>query len=98
MNRNNIREIENISAILSSENDSDKIKNFIVEMLTDAELETLSKRWRIMEMLLEGRTQRDISKELKVSLCKVTRGAKIIKNKTSITYKFLTKEKKDEQK
>ena len=38
---------------------------------TESEIETLSKRWRILEMLKDGFTQRDIAKELKVSLCKV---------------------------
>jgi len=43
-------------------------------------------------MLNDGYTQRDIAKELQVSLCKVTRGAKIIKNKNSILTKYLIKE------
>ena len=36
--------------------------------------------------------QRDIAKELQVSLCKVTRGAKIMKDKNSILAKHLIKE------
>ena len=35
-------------------------------------------------MLKEGKTQREIAKELKVSLCKVTRGSKILKQTNSI--------------
>ena len=92
MNRNKISQISVISKILADENKAETIENFIIEMLTKSELETLSKRWRILEMLKEGRTQRDIAKELKVSLCKVTRGSQILKNKTSITAKYLTKE------
>ena len=64
---------------------SDKeIYNFLLEILTESEVETLSKRWRILKMLKEGKTQREISKELNVSLCKVTRGAKILKDKQSV--------------
>ena len=64
---------------------SDKeIYNFLLEILTESEVATLSKRWRILKMLKAGRTQRDISKELQVSLCKVTRGAKILKQKNSV--------------
>ena len=61
-----------------------EIYNFLLEILTESEVATLSKRWRILKMLKEGRTQRDISKELQVSLCKVTRGAKILKQKNSV--------------
>ena len=61
-----------------------EIYNFLLEILTKSEVATLSKRWRILKMLKDGRTQRDISKELQVSLCKVTRGAKILKQKNSV--------------
>jgi len=43
-------------------------------------------------MLKEGRTQRAIAHELKVSLCKVTRGSKILKDKNSVITKYLVKE------
>jgi Trp operon repressor len=44
-------------------------------------------------MLAQGFTQRDIAKELQVSLCKVTRGAKILRNKDSVFSQYLIKEK-----
>jgi TrpR family trp operon transcriptional repressor len=89
MNRNNIGEISKISLLLSEENNKENINQFFIEMLTKSELETLSKRWRILEMLSEGKTQREISKELRVSLCKVTRGSQILKNKKSVVNKYL---------
>ena len=93
MNRNNLKEISEISKLLALEENSTDIKNFMVEIFTESELETLSKRWQILQMLLQGKTQREIAKNLKVSLCKVTRGSQILKNKTSITAKYLKKEK-----
>ena len=82
----NIKEIS--KAINNLKSDS-KVYNFLLEILTESEVETLSKRWRIVNMLMQGKSQREISKELKVSLCKVTRGAKILKNKNSVTKKIL---------
>ncbi len=42
---------------------SDKeIYSFLQEILTQAELIDLSKRWRILKMLNEGCTQREIAK------------------------------------
>jgi len=93
MNRN-IKEINEISKILSNLKNNDLIKNFMTEILTESEMETLSKRWCILKMLSEGKTQRDIAKSLGVSLCKVTRGSKILKDKNSITAKYLAKEKR----
>ena len=88
---NSIKEIANILNKIKSQDD---VYNFLLEILTDSELVTLSKRWRILRMLYEGKTQRDISKELNVSLCKVTRGSKILKDKNAVITKYLIKEKK----
>ena len=74
-----------------------EIETFFKEILTEKEINTLSKRWRIMEMLASNVTQREIAQQLNVSLCKVTRGAKILKKKNSITSQFLIKEDKNEQ-
>ena len=93
-----MKEMLEISSILANENKAEDISNFMIEILTKSEAETLSKRWRILKMLKEGRTQRDIAKELGVSLCKVTRGSQILKNRKSIIAKYLTKEKEDEYK
>ena len=91
MDRNTEENINKISNILSKENSPEEIRQFVTEMLTESELETLSKRWQIMEMLSEGKTQRDIAAMLKVSLCKVTRGAHILKNKNSAIIKFINR-------
>ncbi|MBQ8634789.1 transcriptional regulator [bacterium] len=70
-----------------------EIEDFFKEILTEKEINTLSKRWRILQMLASNSTQREIAQELSVSLCKVTRGAKILKNEKSITAQYLTKGK-----
>jgi len=66
-----------------------EIENLFDEIFTESELDILSKRWRILNMLKDGVTQREIAKTLNVSLCKVTRGSKILKNKDAIVTKFL---------
>ncbi len=94
MNRNINDEMIEIASTLAELNNASEIKTFIIELLTKSEAETLSKRWRILKMLKEGRTQRDIAKELTVSLCKVTRGSQILKNRKSIVAKYLNKGEK----
>ena len=65
-----------------------EITAFLRELLTESEIETLTKRWRILEMLNNGLTQREIAKDLQVSLCKITRGAKLLKDNKSILAKY----------
>ena len=88
-----MKNIEEISTLIKNFYTEAEIVAFFKELLTESEIETLSKRWRIMRMLVEGSTQREIANELGVSLCKVTRGSKILKNKDSILAKHLIKEK-----
>ena len=88
-----MKNIEEISTLIKNFYTEAEIIAFFKELLTESEIETLSKRWRIMRMLVEGSTQREIANELGVSLCKVTRGSKILKNKDSILAKHLIKEK-----
>ena len=89
-----VKNIKKISELVKTLYSEAEIENFFKELLTESEIETLSKRWRILELLAQGNTQRDIASELKVSLCKVTRGAKILKDKDSILAKFFIRENK----
>ena len=88
--------IHHIAQIINKLETSDEIQQFFGEILTQSELETLSKRWRILTMLADGFTQRKIARALNVSLCKVTRGAKILKNQDAIATKYLIKEKEND--
>ena len=90
----NIRELAKVIKNLKNEKE---VYNLLLELFTEAELIDLSKRWRILQMLNDGITQREIAKELNVSLCKVTRGAKIVKNDKAIVTKCLRKDKINEQ-
>lgn len=91
-----MQNIKEISKILKSIKDEKEIYSFLCELLTDSELNDISKRWRILNMLNSGFSQREIVHELNVSLCKVTRGAKIIKDKNAVITKYLKKDVKNE--
>lgn len=98
MNRNsdNLQNVVQIFKLLKQIECDVELECFFKELLTESEIETLSKRWQILNMLNEGISQRAITKELQVSLCKVTRGAKILKDSNSVLAKCLIKEKNDE--
>ena len=78
-----------ITQILSEITDPDEIEKFLNEILTDNERKDLSLRWDLMRKLHDGIPQRAISAELGISLCKITRGSKILKSEDSIVNKLL---------
>jgi TrpR family trp operon transcriptional repressor len=84
-----MKSLKRISKLINKLHTEADIESFFKELLTESEIETLSKRWQILNMLAQGSTQREIAKELQVSLCKVTRGAKILKNKNSVLAKYI---------
>ncbi len=85
-----MQSIEELSLLLSDMTKKE-INAFLHEILTDSEIVDLSKRWRILKLLNKNFTQREVAKELGVSLCKVTRGAKILKKQNAVTKNMIRK-------
>ena len=81
--------LQELSKTISKLKSDKEVYGFLTELLTESEINVLSKRWRILKLLQSGTTQRQIAKELQVSLCKVTRGAKILNNKKAVITKIL---------
>ncbi|MBF0573327.1 MAG: transcriptional regulator [Desulfamplus sp.] len=79
-----------LEAIISID-DIDDLKSFFDEMLTQGELEDLSLRWKLLKELQSGMTQRKIAEKYGISLCKITRGSKILKKENSVVLKILNK-------
>ncbi len=75
--------------IFCSIDDPRTMKRFIREVFTPSEIEDISKRWKVMEMLERGHSQRDIASKLGVSLCKITRGSKVLKTGGSVSKRIL---------
>ena len=85
-NEDDLREI---ASHLADMGDSGDIRRFFDEILTPRERSDLASRWRLMKLLLDGRTQRSIAAELGLSLCKITRGSRELKRPGSICKKLL---------
>jgi len=59
------------------------------EIFTPKEIDTLTLRWQLLKDLYEGKTQRKIAADHKISLCKITRGSKLLKTQGSYLKKVL---------
>ena len=53
-------------------------KMLLEDILTPQELESIAQRWQEIQALARGDSQRDIAKELKISISKITRGSRML--------------------
>ena len=87
-----------ICTVLCSISDADQMQRFLAEVLTPSECRDLALRWELMRRLKQGVPQRKIAKDLGISLCKITRGAKILKQDRSVSKHYLSTGEQDESK
>lgn len=80
---------ERLAAAFASISDEQDIERFLGELLTPNELRTIVLRWRLLELLHGGETQRAIASHLRISLCKITKGSRILKSPDSVSRRFL---------
>ena len=92
-----MKNLQNIAGVLTSISNPDEMQSFLNEILTKTEQEALSLRWQLLKLLDDGVSQRTIARQLGVSLCKITRGAKILKQPDSLTRKFLQEREVQEE-
>jgi len=82
--------IYQIAQFLAETKDASKIRFFLEELFTPAEIKDISARWQIIRLLQQGLSQRKIAAELHVSLCKITRGSKELKKSYSVLKEAVT--------
>jgi len=67
-----MRKKSEIAQYLAVTDDPYKIHSFMESIFTPAELHDLNLRWELVKMLDKGKSQRQIARELHISLCKIT--------------------------
>ena len=65
------------------------MKKFFGEIFTPAEIQDVALRWRLMQLLHKDMPQRQIASKLGISLCKITRGSKVLKTRGAVAKKIL---------
>ena len=83
-----------LASALASLTRPDDVERFFEDVFTRAETRDIALRWRIFQLLDEGLPQREISEKLGVSLCKITRGSRFLKDPESVVRKILEQGKR----
>jgi len=81
---------EDLISIFAKTTDPEEMKKLFEEMLTPSERKDLALRWNLMKDLYRGLPQREIANFYGISLCKITRGSKILKQKDSYCKRLLS--------
>jgi TrpR family trp operon transcriptional repressor len=82
-----------LSRTLAGIRDSEFIEDLLRCLLTPAETADIAARWALVKALDEGHPQREIAKNLGVSLCKITRGSRELKKPNSAFRRVLERMK-----
>jgi len=75
--------LQEIIDIFSKTTDKREMRKLFDELFTSSEELDIAKRWYIMKELYKGTSQRRIAQDMEVSLCKITRGSRILKDDDS---------------
>lgn len=71
---------ELLKVLMLASKDKILLKSFLEDLFTNKELEEIPIRWEIIQRLNKGEVHKNISKELKIGVATVTRGANELKN------------------
>ena len=69
--------------------DPEFIETFLRSLLTPGEIADVAARWALVKALDRKVPQREIAKELGLSLCKITRGSRELKKENSAFRRML---------
>ena len=83
------KNLAELAQVLSRVKDSALIEDFLRCLLTPAEIADIAGRWALVKALGQKTPQREISKTLGISLCKITRGSRELKKENSAFKRML---------
>jgi len=72
-----------LATALAKMDDSGFISDFLHCLLTPAEVADIAARWALVKALKRKVPHREIAKDLGISLCKITRGSRVLKRPDS---------------
>ena len=83
-------DLEDLIKIFAKTTDENQMRKLFEEVFTPSEQKDFALRWNLMKDLYRGIPQREIAANHGISLCKITRGSKILKQKDSYCRRILS--------
>ncbi len=81
---------EDIISVFCSVSDKDDMKALFDDLFTESEVKDMITRWLLMTDLYKGKPQREIAEKRKLSLCKITRGSRMLKKEDGFMHRLLS--------
>lgn len=88
---------QDILSVFCSVSDPGMMNALFDDIFTPSERDDIVKRWLLMDDLYKGKPQRDIAADRNLSLCKITRGSKMLKKENGFMRRFLSERYDDDQ-
>ena len=88
---NHVRDLYELFAAVGN---AEEAKMLLTDILTPQEMESLAERWQLIQSLHAGKPQRDIARDLGISISKITRGSRMLQYGGGGFTHFLKKLKK----
>lgn len=73
------KRLKNLIETISNIKDSQELRDFLYDLCTPAELESLSDRWEVAQLIEAGENYRDIAEKTKISTTTITRVGRALK-------------------
>lgn len=77
-------------ALFARTTDCKEMASLFEDLFTSAEIDDFILRFALMDDIYKGKSQRLIAKERSLSLCKITRGSKILKKKDGFLRRYFS--------
>ncbi len=87
--REAIEAYDDIINVFAATTDEEDMKALFDDMFTDSERRDLVNRWLLMKDIYQGKPQRQIAADRSLSLCKITRGSRMLKKENGFMRRLL---------
>lgn len=73
------KHLQDLFELFSAIKTKDEARKLLNDILTPQELESIAERWQLIKQLHSGKPQRKIAQDLGISICKITKGSRVMK-------------------
>ncbi len=95
MDKEALEAYDDIINVFAATTDEEDMKALFDDMFTESERRDLVTRWLLMKDIFQGKPQRQIASDRSLSLCKITRGSRMLKKENGFMRRLLLSRSED---